>query len=112
MSGHASCSSCDRTWTSYIEAHCSVEGCHLHFSTIRNFDRHRRSERCVDPSLVGLVARQRVRGTTWVASEEREPPMWSARPTASSERDSGPAGDGAADAKPSDSGKSGGRNAG
>jgi hypothetical protein len=39
-------------------AHCAAD-CHRTFTTVRNFDRHRRDGRCLHPADVGLVPRER-----------------------------------------------------
>ena len=47
--GAAQCK-CGRMWTGLRECHCTV--CHLHFSTVRWFDEHRRGcgpTACLDP---------------------------------------------------------------
>lgn len=48
-------------------AHCS--GCHHTFSTVSNFDLHRKSGKCHSPTTVGLV--QNSRGT-WRSEGERD----------------------------------------
>lgn len=40
------------------QAHCSV--CHRTFGSVSGFDRHRRNGECIDPTTVGLVARDGV----------------------------------------------------
>ena len=44
---------CGARWTGLRVAHCSV--CHRTFTTVANFDRHRRGGRCVDPASVDMV---------------------------------------------------------
>lgn len=69
------CRSCERRWTGSAQAHCT--GCHQHFSTVGNFDRHQRglgeNRTCVDPATVvdgqGRPVLKQVEtsyGTTWV----------------------------------------------
>lgn len=47
------CHRCGRAWHAVGAAHCTA--CCRHFSTARNFDRHRRAGQCVDPATAGLV---------------------------------------------------------
>jgi hypothetical protein len=53
--GHSvnGCSGCPASWASMRAAHCA--GCHLTFSTVANFDRHRRNFVCIGPEDAGLV---------------------------------------------------------
>jgi hypothetical protein len=44
---------CGARWTGLSRAHCAA--CHDTFTTVTNFDRHRRNGRCVDPASVGLI---------------------------------------------------------
>ncbi len=37
------------------QAHCPVDGCHRTFTTVANFDRHRRNGRCLDPATLGMT---------------------------------------------------------
>ena len=49
------CSRCDARWSGLRMAHCAAPGCCATFSTVANFDRHRRGGRCVPPADAGLV---------------------------------------------------------
>lgn len=49
------CGGCRARWTTLRQAHCS--GCCRTFTTVGNFDRHRRDGQCRHPSTVGLVQR-------------------------------------------------------
>lgn len=55
-----SCRGCAETWTANAAAHCS--SCHVLFSNVANFDRHRVGDvnhrRCSDPVEVGLELRK------------------------------------------------------
>lgn len=48
---------------------CKCPTCGEFFSTVSNFDKHRVGEhgnkKCVDPETVGLVIKQRGKGTVW-----------------------------------------------
>lgn len=61
------CSGCDNTWTGMAMAHCPT--CHNTFSTVGNFDRHRKDGKCITPKKAGLV--QNKRGT-WRMPGERD----------------------------------------
>lgn len=54
------CSGCVNTWSGLTLAHCS--GCHLTFSRVSAFDKHRREFRCEPPESQGLVLRSGVWG--------------------------------------------------
>ena len=41
---------CGREWAGLNQAHCTV--CHEHFSTVNNFDKHRRTGTCQYPGTV------------------------------------------------------------
>ncbi|WP_431839714.1 hypothetical protein [Gordonia hongkongensis] len=45
--------SCRAEWSGLNECHCGA--CHLTFSGVTAFDRHRRGRVCNDPSVFGLV---------------------------------------------------------
>jgi hypothetical protein len=73
---------CGRTWTGLSQAHCSGDasgnGCHEHFSSVRAFDRHRKTGRCVHPSEVTrpdggpfYKAETGPLGTTWAQNDPR-----------------------------------------
>jgi hypothetical protein len=46
------CRHCDARWGGWGQAHCTA--CHGTFSTVGNFDRHRKDGECLDPLAVGL----------------------------------------------------------
>jgi hypothetical protein len=48
MTTHA----CGAVWNGTAAAHCG--GCHETFSTVGNFDKHRRNGTCLDPVAAGL----------------------------------------------------------
>ncbi|HET6914880.1 MAG TPA: hypothetical protein VFH56_02205 [Acidimicrobiales bacterium] len=68
---------CGREWTGLAQAHCSI--CHVHFSTVANFDRHKPSYAgCLDPAEItnrkgeALLRPDVGRfGITWVGASER-----------------------------------------
>lgn len=49
------CGGCPDRWSTLRQAHCS--GCCRTFTTVGNFDRHRRDGQCRHPLTVGLVQR-------------------------------------------------------
>lgn len=53
------CGGCSNTWSARAlkYAHCSA--CHVTFSTVNNFDRHRRSFQCLTVEESGLVLNSR-----------------------------------------------------
>jgi hypothetical protein len=51
------CSGCEHQWTGLSAAHCS--GCHVSFTSVAAFDRHRRGGQCLSPVEVGLVPANR-----------------------------------------------------
>jgi hypothetical protein len=55
--------SCGAWWTGAERSHCG--GCHLTFSSLTSFERHRRGLRCNEPASVGLVAREARFGIVW-----------------------------------------------
>ncbi|WP_405673171.1 hypothetical protein [Streptomyces sp. NBC_01530] len=55
--------SCRSWWTGNERSHCG--GCHLTYSSLTAFDRHRKGGTCQPPESVGLVARQKPYGTLW-----------------------------------------------
>lgn len=63
---------CGRQWAGRVEAHCCAEGCHRHFSTPTNFDKHRVGDpgRCVDPEKRGLKIRASIFGPIYVGDGE------------------------------------------
>ena len=54
---------CGKWWTGNDRSHCGA--CHLLFSSLSAFDRHRRAGQCLPPAEVGLVARQQSYGLLW-----------------------------------------------
>lgn len=54
---------CKSWWTGAERSHCG--GCHLIYSSLTSFERHRKGGRCNDPASVGLVARQKPYGELW-----------------------------------------------
>lgn len=58
-----SCGRCTRRWTGTSAAHCTA--CHVTFTGITNFDRHRSEGRCRPPEVVGLVEKVRAGYTAW-----------------------------------------------
>lgn len=57
------CRGCPTRWTGLTTSHCA--GCHETFTTVSNFDRHRRGGECVRPSSAGLIASQRGGNAVW-----------------------------------------------
>ena len=37
------------------QAHCPVDNCHHTFTTVSNFDKHRRNGRCLDLATIGMA---------------------------------------------------------
>lgn len=66
------CHRCGAAWHAMGAAHCTA--CCRHFSTARNFDRHRRSGQCIDPATTGLVND----GGVW--REPSNPNRWTSEP--------------------------------
>jgi len=52
------------------QAHCPVD--HLTFTTVANFDRHRRHGRCLDPATIGMTTNERGLWLTPATDEDRE----------------------------------------
>jgi hypothetical protein len=52
------CNGCDKTWGGLLTAHCSA--CHITFTGITAFDKHRRRRKCLTPESIGLVLKDRV----------------------------------------------------
>jgi len=48
---------CDARWGGFNTSHCAA--CHVTFSTVGNFDRHRRGGVCVDPAEFGMAVNKR-----------------------------------------------------
>jgi hypothetical protein len=46
-------SACGQSWSGLKTSHCS--GCHLTFTTLLSFDKHRRISKCLSPEEAGLV---------------------------------------------------------
>ena len=67
---------CGREWSGLAQAPCTV--CHVHFSTVANFDRHKPSYTgCLDPATITnrkgelvLKATTNRFGVTWVGAGE------------------------------------------
>lgn len=51
-----SCAGCSTKWGGFKTCHCTA--CHETFSTISNFDRHRKTGKCQPPKDCGLVRRE------------------------------------------------------
>lgn len=56
---------CGTRWSGERAAHCAAAGCHQTFTTVGNFDRHRRGGTCHDPATIGLTERTRSGYTLW-----------------------------------------------
>jgi hypothetical protein len=57
---------CGAGWTGERTAHCG--GCHATFTTVGNFDKHRRGGLgCREPAGCGLVGRETRTGVRWHA---------------------------------------------
>ena len=54
---------CGARWSGRQKCHCG--GCHLTFSGLTAFDKHRVGMRCLAPGEVGLVARVGEFGPIW-----------------------------------------------
>lgn len=54
---------CGSRWGGGNTAHCGA--CHHTFTTVSNFDRHRRNGECLNPRDAGLIARERPGYTAW-----------------------------------------------
>jgi hypothetical protein len=54
---------CGQWWTGAERSHCG--GCHLTFTSLTSFERHRKGLRCNDPADVGLVPRDKPYGQLW-----------------------------------------------
>jgi hypothetical protein len=44
---------CGKRWSGSLTCHCPT--CHLTFSGVTHFDRHRRNGQCLDPADIGLI---------------------------------------------------------
>lgn len=60
---------CTAGWQPGRKCHCV--GCCENFSTVGNFDKHRRNGECISPARVGLVANERGIWTMPGATDER-----------------------------------------
>lgn len=49
------CGGCSSSWIGLAKCHCA--SCHLLFSSLSSFDRHRRAGKCLDPFSVGMEKR-------------------------------------------------------
>jgi hypothetical protein len=54
---------CGSWWTGAERSHCG--SCHLTYSSLTAFDRHRKAGQCQPPASVGLVPRVKPYGTLW-----------------------------------------------
>lgn len=59
---------CGSSWGGLRTAHCGA--CHETFTTVGNFDKHRRNGKCAAPTKVGLVADANGRWTAAGANDE------------------------------------------
>jgi hypothetical protein len=66
------CNGCTNRWNGYNTCHCSA--CHVTFSSIDAFDRHRRGGQCLPPAAVGLVQSGR-RYECWGRRDDRQHPF-------------------------------------
>lgn len=64
-----SCRGCTKRWWGLAMAHCPT--CHETFSTVGNFDAHRKDGKCHNPARVKPAQRLDDRGV-WVRDEVRE----------------------------------------
>jgi hypothetical protein len=79
--GTASCGGCGRRWDGLSQAHCAR--CHNHFSSVNNFDAHRRDGGCRPPQTARrdngqpiFTARQGPHGTTYISYQDPDTPSW------------------------------------
>lgn len=64
MTRHGYTCGCGAGWTGERMAHCGA--CHATFTTVGNFDKHRRGgSGCREPREAGLVGRERTTGVVW-----------------------------------------------
>ena len=61
---------CGETWSGTTAAHCAASGCHQTFTTVANFDRHRRGGACQQPTSVGLRLAARAGYQAWAQPGE------------------------------------------
>lgn len=54
---------CGQWWTGTERSHCG--GCHLTFTSLTSFERHRKGLHCNNPADVGLVPRDKPYGQLW-----------------------------------------------
>lgn len=45
---------CGARWSGSTTCHCGTGGCHVSFSSVGSFSRHRRDGHCLDPQTVGM----------------------------------------------------------
>ena len=55
---------CGKRWSGNATAHCAGS-CHLTFTVVSAFDKHRRNGTCLHPEVVGLCERVREGYTAW-----------------------------------------------
>lgn len=73
------CGSCGARWAGSSTAHCAAQ-CHLTFTTVNTFDRHRVNGECRDPADSGLHAYQRAGYIAWGYPPDIERKRESERP--------------------------------
>jgi hypothetical protein len=63
------CQTCGKDWTGFKRCHCGA--CHLNFTSLSAFDKHRKDFKCLDPAKRGLVERDGYWGApgTWKPSD-------------------------------------------
>jgi hypothetical protein len=63
------CQTCGKDWTGFKRCHCAT--CHLNFTSLSAFDKHRKDFKCLDPARRGLVERDGYWGApgTWKPSD-------------------------------------------
>lgn len=66
------CNGCTNRWNGYHTCHCAA--CHVTFSNIDCFDRHRRAGRCQPPVTAGLIESGR-RYECWGRPDDRRHPF-------------------------------------
>lgn len=54
---------CGAAWGGLVTSHCGA--CHHTFTTVGNFDRHRRDGGCLVPTECGFEVKQRAGYTAW-----------------------------------------------
>lgn len=64
---HACSGGCTKGWSAGRKCHCSA--CGENFSTVGNFDQHFEKDKCLHPSVVGLVKNKR---GVWITPGETD----------------------------------------